>query len=74
MPLAMMLLVQHVSGRACPPQFRCRQILPTSGTVSTSVWDCAVDAAALKEHLDDVLNANALPNDPTYWCARLLSL
>ena len=73
MPLHMMILLQHVSTPSpSPPAFRCRQILPASGTVSVSVWDGSGDAAMLKDYLDGVLNGDASPGDPLYWrVARL---
>ena len=36
-----------VSTKRVPPEFRCRQLVPTSGKRSTSLWDCQDPEALL---------------------------
>lgn len=43
----------HISNKKVPHDLKCRQLVPSSGAVSTSLWDVA-DKEALQQWLDEV--------------------
>jgi hypothetical protein len=56
-PFSMVVLLDCVSKKLHPPEFKCRQIVPTSGLTSISLWD-APDLEALREWLDELMEAD----------------
>ena len=56
-PFALISLLDAVRSKATPADLRCRQVTPTSGKVSTSLWD-APDAAALQAWLSSNIDAD----------------
>jgi hypothetical protein len=53
----MMALLDAVKKKSIPAEFKCRQVFPTNGTRSTSLWD-APDVSSLQEWLDEFLDAD----------------
>lgn len=45
-PFSIILLQDFVTSKKCPAEFKCRQLLPTSGQKSSSLWD-VTDSDAL---------------------------
>lgn len=56
-PFSMVVLLECVSKKLHPPDFRCRQIVPTSGLRSVSLWD-APSLEALREWLDELMESD----------------
>jgi len=56
-PFSMMALLDAVKKKSIPAEIKCRQVFPTSGTRSTSLWD-APDITSLQEWLDEFLDAD----------------
>ncbi|CAL5221216.1 g3366 [Coccomyxa viridis] len=55
-PFSMISLMDHVRKKDLPPELKCRQVFPTSGLRSTSLWD-ATDLEVLQLWLDEFLDA-----------------
>jgi len=51
------LLHDFISNKKLPEEFKCRMLLPTSGSISTSVWDVS-DPALLLAWLQDNINVD----------------
>jgi len=56
-PFALISLLDAVRSKATPADLRCRQVTPTSGRSSSSLWD-APDAAALQAWLASAIDAD----------------
>lgn len=56
-PFSMVILLDSVSKKLHPATFRCRQILPTNGTKSASLWE-APSTDALAAWLNELLEAD----------------
>ena len=68
-PFAIMMLTDAMASKKIPGHLKCRQIVPTASTVSTSLWE-APDAAALLEYVDATMGefatSQAFPVVPEY--------
>ena len=56
-PFALISLLDAVRSKALPSDLRCRQVTPTSGRLSSSLWD-APDAASVQAWLDSHIDAD----------------
>ncbi|KAK9803160.1 hypothetical protein WJX72_006101 [[Myrmecia] bisecta] len=56
-PFGMIMLMDHIQKKEVPQELRCRQVHPTSGLRSTSLWDVP-SVAALQEWLDEFLDVD----------------
>ncbi|EIE19408.1 hypothetical protein COCSUDRAFT_67882 [Coccomyxa subellipsoidea C-169] len=56
-PFAIVALLDHVRQKKLPPELKCRQVFPTSGLRSTSLWD-TTDIETLQLWLDEFLDAD----------------
>eukprot|EP00884_Botryococcus_braunii_P019910 jgi/Botrbrau1/6602/Bobra.0189s0029.1 len=56
-PFSMIALLDHVRKKDLPPELKCRQVFPTNGLRSTSLWDVS-DLETLQSWLDEFLEVD----------------
>ncbi|PSC73396.1 hypothetical protein C2E20_3292 isoform A [Micractinium conductrix] len=56
-PFAVILLQDAISNQRVPAGLKCRQLVPSSGSMSSSLWDVS-DPEELKQWLDETINVD----------------